>query len=79
MGIAATRLSKLKLAANYKSLMENGLSVVPPEDLDEKAKRARSSSSHRSKTSKHRRNNMEGRDKEDFRDRLDHNKARGQR
>ena len=79
VGIAATRFSELKLAANYKFLMENGLSVVPPEDLDKKAKRARSSSSHRSKTSKHRRNNMEGSDEGDLRDRLDCDKVCGQR
>merc|ERR1712101_79860 len=57
VGIAATRFSELRLADNYRFLMENGLSAVPPEDQDERAKRARSSSSHRNKTSKNRRNN----------------------
>ena len=79
VGIAATRFSKLKLAANYKFLMENGLSVVPPDDMDERAKRARSSSSHRSKTSKYKRNSREGSDEEDLRERLDRDRARGQR
>ena len=79
VGIAATRHSELQLAANYKFLMENGLSVVPPDDLDKRAKRARSSSTHRNRTPKHRRNNREGSDEEDLRDRLDRDRVRGQR
>ena len=79
VGIAATKHSELKLAANYKFLMENGLSVVPPEDQDEKTKKARSSSSHKSKSSKYRRNNKEHRDEDDLRDRLNSDKACGLR
>ena len=79
MGIAAARFSELRLTDNYKFLMENGLSVVPPDDMDERAKRARSSSSNRSKTSKYRRNNKVGSKEEDLRDRLDRDRARGRR
>ena len=79
VGIAAIRLSELRLADNYGFLMENGLSVVPPDDMDERAKRARSSSSHRSKTSKYKRNSREGSDEEDLRERLDRDRARGRR
>ena len=79
VGIAATRFSELRLADNYGFLMENGLSVVPPDDLDERAKRARSSSSNRNKTSKYRRNNRDGSDEEDLRDRLDRDSVRDRR
>ena len=79
MGIAAARFNELRLAANYKFLMENSLSVVPPEDLDEKAKQARSSSSHRSKTSKYRGDTRDSSKEEDLRDRLDRDRARGRR
>ena len=47
VGIAAIRFNELRIAHNYKFLMENGLSVTPSEDLDKKAKRARSSSTHK--------------------------------
>ena len=79
VGIAAARFSELRLADNYKFLMENGLSVVPPDDMDERAKRACSSSSHRNKTSKYRRNNREGSKEEDLRDRLDRDRVHGRR
>ena len=57
VGLAATKFSELKIADNYGFLLENGLSVVP-EDTDERAKRPRSSSSHRSKIPKQRRNKL---------------------
>ena len=79
VGIAATRFSELRHATNYKFLMENGLSVVPPDDQDERAKRACSSSTHKSKSSKHRRNNKEESEERDLRDKLDSDKARGRR
>ena len=77
--VAATKHSELRVASNYKFLMEKGLSVTPPEDMDDKTKRARSSSAHSSKNSKHRRNNREHRDEDDLRDKLNSDKARGRR
>ena len=59
MNLAKTRFSELKIADNYEFLLQNGLSVAP-EDSDERAKRHRSTSSHRGKVSKQRRNNNEG-------------------
>ena len=79
VGIAAARFSELRLVDNYKFLMENGLSVVPPDNMDERAKRARSSSSHRSKTSKYKRYNREGSKEEDLRDRLYCDRVHGRR
>ena len=79
VGIAATRHSELLSARNYKFLMENGLSMVPPEDKHERAKGTRSRSNHRSKSkSKYRKG---GRDssKEDLRDKLDCQGSRGRR
>ena len=79
VGIAAIRFSELRVADNYEFLMEKGLSVVPPDHLDERAKRARSSSTHRSKTSKFKKSNRDGSDEEDLRERLDRDRARGRR
>ena len=79
MGIAAIRHSELRLASNYKFLMENGLSVVPPEHLVERTKRSLSSSMYEGKTSKYKRSNRESSDNEDLRDRIDCERARGRR
>ena len=77
MARGATKFFELKMADNYKFLLENGLSEVP-EDKDERAKRPCSSSSHRSKIPKHRRNNNEGKEG-DLRDRIDRNRVCGRR
>ena len=76
-GLTATKISELKIADNSKSLLDNGLSVVP-EDTEERAKRPRSSSSHRCKVPKHRRNNNEG-EEGDLRDKIDCDRVRGRR
>ena len=75
--IAATRHAELRVASNYRFLLEKGLSVTPPEDTEDKSKRARSSSAHGSKNPKNRRSNRDHED--DLRDKLDSNKARGRR
>ena len=78
VNIAKTRFTDLKIAENYKFLLKNGLSVIP-EDSEERAKRHRSASSNRGKVSKQKRNNNEGDEKSDLRDRLDRDRARGRR
>ena len=78
VSLARTRFSDLRIADNYEFLLQNGLSATP-EDSDERAKRHRSTSSHRGKVSKPRRNNNEGDEKTDLRDRLDKDRARSRR
>ena len=78
MNLAKTRFTDLTIADNYEFLLQNGLSVAP-EDSEERAKRHRSASSHRGKVSKQRRNNNEGDERTDLRDRLDRDRARGRR
>ena len=75
--LAATKHLELRVASNYKFLLEKGLSVTPPEDSEDKTKRARSSSAHSSKNPKSRRNNRDHDD--DLRDKLNGDKARGRR
>merc|ERR1711867_382458 len=50
VGIATTKYGELYTPRHYGFLLENGLSVVPPQELDERAKRPRSTSPHRSKS-----------------------------
>ena len=81
VGIASIRYSELRIAPNYKFLMENGPFVNPTnEDHGEQAKRACSSSSHRNAPSKQRRNNKSESEERDLRSKLESNdKARGRR
>ena len=78
VSLARTRFSDLKMADNYEFLLQNGLSATP-EDIDERAKRHRSTSSHRGKVSKQRKNNNKGEERNDLRDRLDRDRAHSRR
>ena len=79
VGIASTRWSELHTPKHYGFLLENGLSVVPPqEQQEERAKRPRSTSSHRSKSKPRKRHNRES-DEEDLREKLDRERSRGRR
>merc|ERR1712101_10992 len=64
---------------HYGFLLENGLSVIPPQELDERAKRPRSTSSHRSKSKPRNKKHNRESDEEDLRDKLDREKSRGRR
>ena len=55
-------------------LLEKGLSVPPPEDTEDKSKRARSSSAHGNRNPKNRRGNRDSED--DLRDKLNSNSDR---
>ena len=79
VGIATTKWGELYTPKHYGFLLENGLSVVPPqEQQDERAKRPRSTSSHRSKSKPRKRHNRES-DEEDLREKLDRERSRGRR
>ena len=75
--IAATRHAELRVASNYMFLLEKGLSVTPPEDTEDKSKRARSSSAHGNRNPKNRRGNRDPED--DLRDKLNSDRNRGRR
>ena len=80
VGIASIRYSELRIATNYKFLMENGPFVTPNKDHGNKAKRARSSSTHSNAPSKQRRNNKSKSEERDLRSKLENNdKARSKR
>ena len=79
MGIATIKFGELCTPKNYGFLLKNGLSVVPPQELDERAKRPRSTSSHRSKSKSRSKRHSRESDEEDLRDKLNRDRNRGRR
>ena len=75
--IATVRHAELRIADNYMFLMERGLAATPPEAIEDKSKRARSSSAHGNRNPKNRRGNRDPED--DLRDKLNSDRNRGLR